>query len=632
MQGKSGNTGRLPGIAVCTAGILLLITVVWFSRRADRGILAERTAISSSETAADSAIESKHDALDSSQLVSSSQCAGCHAEISAAYQLHPMAHSISRVTTLPAGSEDASLTVPGRTRQYEVVMRDGKMFHQDEMCDAEGQVIFEQSVEMDYAVGSGRRAFAYLSQQGDLMFQSPLNWYSQAAKWDLSPGYRPDDERRFRRRITDDCLSCHAGRVASVENMPNRYQQPAFLEMSIGCEKCHGPGKPHIDFHQSQVRVAGGTDPIVNPGHLGIVQRESVCNQCHLQSVARIPRYGHSEFDFRPGQKFEENWTAFDAGTDIGEDGRTRAVNHVQQMRDSRSDVDSKQSLGCISCHDPHRLPAEHEKDSWYRQKCLECHKSDDCTESPLLRQEQADSCIACHMPHRDSNNISHVTQTDHRILRKAIDAAVSEKKENPQLRFFDGAHERMETWEQNRAMGIAIFSFLSKKGQKSPPELLTYLESALVVHPADGLALSALGALALQHGRTELAVRYLTRAQDVPLAEEAAVSGLLDIFYRQARWEESLKYVDRCLELDPGHSGYHAIRADALMNSGRLREGIVAAETSIALDPTRIEVRLWLASAYEKDAGISDATAMREIVRRMQTAALPEPLGSDAK
>ena len=235
-------------------------------------------------------------------------------------------------------------------------------------------------------------------------------------------------------------------------------------------------------------------------------------------------------------------------------------------------------------------------------------------------------------MPHRDSNNISHVTQTDHRILRKAIDAAVSEKKETPQLRFFDGAHERMETWEQNRAMGIAIFSFLSKKGQKSPPELLTYLESALVVHPADGLALSALGALALQHGRTELAVRYLTRAQDVPLAEEAAVSGLLDIFYRQARWAESLKYVDRCLELDPGHSGYHAIRADALMNSGRLRDGIVAAETSIALDPTRIEVRLWLASAYEKDARISDATAMREIVRRMQTAALPEPLGSDAK
>jgi tetratricopeptide (TPR) repeat protein len=223
-------------------------------------------------------------------------------------------------------------------------------------------------------------------------------------------------------------------------------------------------------------------------------------------------------------------------------------------------------------------------------------------------------------MPYRDTHNISHVTQTDHRILRKPLDDTASVRKENPQLQFFDGAQERMQTWEQNRALGIAIFSFLSKKGQQSPPELANYLESALAVHPADGLALSALGALAMQHGRTELAVRYLTRAQDVPQAEEAAVSGLLDIYYQQARWEESLKYVDRCIELDPGHSGYHAVRADVLMNSGRLPEGIVAAEKSIALDPTRIEVRLWLASAYEKDGRINDATAMREIVRRMQT------------
>ena len=157
------------------------------------------------------------------------------------------------------------------------------------------------------------------------------------------------------------------------------------------------------------------------------------------------------------------------------------------------------------------------------------------------------------------------------------------------------------------------------------PPDLERLLESALAVHPSDGLALSTLGALAMQQGRTTEAVQYLTQARNVPFAEESAVAGLLDLSYQQANWAKSLEYVDRCIEIDPGHPGYHAIRADVLMNSGRQKEGITAAEKSLELDPTRIPVRAWLANAYEKDGRKADADAMREIVRRMQTAKLPE-------
>ena len=624
MSVAAGNAGRYWWIAGCATGILVAMAVAVVSLRPDDP--EPLTAVHPlSDPGPISAAETLHGPQDHDQFVGSGQCATCHAEISAAYETHPMANSISRVTDLPVGSEKSSRTVAGLTRQYKVVMQDGQMFHHDEMFDAAGNSIFDQSVRMDYVVGSGRRAFAYLTQQGELMFQSPLNWYAQDVKWDLSPGYRPDDERRFRRRITDDCLSCHAGLVAAVKDAPNRYQQPAFLEMSIGCEKCHGPGKPHIEFHQAGAEMGDRTDPIINPAQLDIVARESVCNQCHLQSAARVPRYGHSEFDFRPGQKFEENWTAFDAGTDISDDGRTRAVNHVQQMRDSRCYAESEGRLGCISCHDPHRLPAEDARDAFYRQQCLKCHTSDDCREPMPHRIARHDSCIVCHMPHRDSNNISHVTQTDHRILRQAVEGSGTDQKGQVQLRFFDEAHKRMPEWEQNRALGVAIWSYLSKKGQQSPPDLSGLLESALAVHPSDGLVLSTLGALAMQHGRTQRAVQYLTKAQSVPLAEEPAVAGLLDLAYQQANWAQSLEFVDRCIEIDPGHPGYHAIRADALMNSGRLKEGITAAEKSLELDPTRIAVRAWLANAYEKDGRKADADAMREIVRRMQTAKVPK-------
>lgn len=616
-----GRNWRLAGVAAA----ILLVVIIAVTTFQDSGSGSISLGKMHDAPVAAREIQSKLRPDDHDQFVGSAQCASCHTEIAAAYQSHPMANSISRVNGLPAAAGDVSPIIRGVQRQYEVVMKDGQMFHQDEMFDADGNLIYEQSVRMDYAVGSGQRAFAYLTQQGGLMFQSPLNWYSQDAKWDISPGYRRDDQRRFRRRITDDCLSCHAGRVAAVKNSPNRYHNPAFLEMSIGCEKCHGPGKQHIAFHQSKSAQSGNTDPIVNPGRLDIVQRESVCNQCHLQSSARIPRYGHSEFDFRPGQKLEENWTAFDAGAEISDDGRTRAVNHVQQMRDSRCYQASEMKLGCISCHDPHRLPGENEKDAFYRQQCIKCHSSDACTEPLPKRATRDDSCVACHMPHLDSNNVSHVTQTDHRILRQPLDASPHDESARIELRFFDNAHARMPEWEQNRAMGVAIWSYLTKKGQKSPADLTTLLEPALTIHPDDGLVLSTLGAFAIQHGHTELAVKYLTEAVKVPLAEEAAVAGLLDIYYQNGNWVKSMEYVDRCIEIDPGHPGYHAIRADVLAHSGRMKEGILEAEHSISLDPTIVAVRTWLVNAYDKDGRNSDADAMREIVQRMQTAKVPE-------
>lgn len=631
MPPEAGPPRRLTRSALAVLAVLLLVAAGFLLTRR---LSDQSDSIATSQRTTRPDAEQKHasvsSAVSDNDFLGSQQCASCHAEISAAYQSHPMANSISRVTGLPPGSENSSRLVPGKTRRYEVVLDGEQLFHKDEMFDADGKVIYSQAVRMDYIVGSGRRAFAYLYQQGDLLFQSPLNWYSLDAKWDLSPGYRPDDERRFRRRITDDCLSCHAGEVAAAGRGLNRYQQPAFSELSIGCERCHGPGKHHVEFHRSPGRHDLESDPVVNPARLAIAERESVCNQCHLQSAARILRDGHSEFDFRPGEKFEDIWSALDAGTDVSEDGRTRAVNHVQQMRDSRCYVASEHRLGCISCHDPHRLPAEQEKDAFYRTQCLNCHTDSSCSDPMPDRLAKNDSCIACHMPRRASNNISHITQTDHRVLRipadtKSPDEMKSEESNSFQLRFFDDAHLRLAEWERSRALGVGVWSYLSKKGKQAPSQLEGLLKSSLSTHPDDGLVLSTLGALAMQQQRSVAARAWLKKAQSLPETEEAAVAGLLELSYQEADWARALEYVDRCLEIDPGHPGYHAIRADCLENSGRLSDAILAAEKSLELDPTRIPVREWLANAYEKDQRLPEAAAMREIVRRMQSAKVPE-------
>ena len=73
----------------------------------------------------------------------------------------------------------------------------------------------------------------------------------------------------------------------------NRYQEPVFDGLAIGCERCHGPGREARRRPPPQEPVAGDVDPtIVNPAHLDPPLREAVCEQCHLAGEARVLRRG----------------------------------------------------------------------------------------------------------------------------------------------------------------------------------------------------------------------------------------------------------------------------------------------------------------------------------------------------
>ena len=514
--------------------------------------------------------------------------------------------------------------MPGRLaagrRTYEIEIHDRGMVHHERMYDASGDLIYEQGVPMDYVVGSGRRAKAYLHRRGDLLLMSPLNWYTQAEHWDLAPGYSDEDPRRFDRRVTDECLGCHAGRVAARGRSLNRYHSPAFHEMSIGCENCHGPGADHIAMHESGALADAMSDPIVNPARLDHAGRESVCYQCHLQAAARVPRYGRSHLDFRPGDKLEEIWTVLEAGSGLSEDGRTRAVSHVQQMRESRCYQESDGRLGCTSCHDPHRLPDENERVAFYRNRCLACHDDQSCELPREHRTERDNSCIACHMPGRDASNISHVTQTDHRVIR-TVDAGSDEELDggSETLSFFAGSHRRLEGWERDRALGIGAWLHLSKTGRPFPPELARRLDRVLETVPDDGAVLTVLGATALDHGRLELARRYYSRALAVPDAEEAALSGLLKIHYLSADWPQALDYAERLLRIDPGNASAHSMRADSLKMLGRTDEAIDAALRALEFNPTLVPVRSWLVDLSRAAGRSEERREQEDILLRMR-------------
>jgi hypothetical protein len=492
------------------------------------------------------------------------------------------------------------------------------------MFDKDEQLIYDQAVAMDYVVGSGQRALAYLHRQGDLLFQSPLNWYTQTEKWDLAPGYAPDDPRRFRRRVTDDCMACHTGRVDASTRGLNRFHESSFLEMGIGCENCHGPGADHVAFHESAGDITQSIDPIVNPARLTHAAQQSICSQCHLNADARITRPGRSHLDFRPGMLLEDIWTVLDAGVNVSESGASKTVNHVQQMTSSVCYASSQPKMTCTSCHNPHSHPAEDQRQDYYRKRCLTCHQSDDCSTDHTARDAVSDSCIDCHMPNRGSSNISHVSQTDHRILR-SYDSEENNTRSSSTLVFMDNMHQRLPDWEASRAMGAAAWIHLGKQGQQAPASLADLLVPALQHVPNDAGALTVLGSLARQHGRLELAAHYLEQALQTPEGEESAVSGLLDIHYLSGNWQKAAELAEHAIRLDPSNPGFHAIKADALIHLGKLDEAIQAGEKALELNPSLTDVRQWLVDAYRTAGDTAKHQSAAETLERVRSAKIPQ-------
>lgn len=608
--------GILIGILVC--GFVLFFIWIRF-RTNDRGGVPERESNAKTESFA---------IPDQAGFTGTESCRKCHAELTESWLEHPMAHS-----TLPVAEDDwgdlemcPSGTVAGAQRVLAAECAEGEMVHHERMYDAEGRPIYDLAYPMDYVVGSGQRGKAYLHRRGDLLFMSPLNWYREAATWDLAPNYEPDDVRRFDRRVTEDCLGCHAGRIAVRERGTNSYLKPTFHETRIGCENCHGPGAEHIAFQEGKSRL--DRDPIVNPSDLDHERRESVCYQCHLSASARVLRPGRSQLDFRPGMRLSEIWAVLDRGTDISEDGRTRSVNHVQQMRSSRCFQKSARQMGCISCHDPHRAVAPDEQLTFYRTKCLNCHGQADCRAPQRDRELQQDSCITCHMPSRASNNMNHVAQTDHRILRTTTSEEDPQPaREDHSLQFFADMEAELPPDERKRALVLGTLIDRARTEGRSSHDLTSDLELVLEQFPGDGMVLTALGTLARERNDLASARNYFQRGLDVPSVRENSLFELLQIAYQSREWQSSVDYARQLLEIDAYDPRVYAVLGDSLWNLGQQEAGIAAVKRASELNPGSLPLREWLVERYRRLGQTEELQRERETIERLRSARIPEEI-----
>jgi hypothetical protein len=491
---------------------------------------------------------------------------------------------------------------------YAAERRGDRLVHREAVVGPGDEVLAAVEAEVHFVIGSGTRGAGYLVAEDGYVTQSPISWYPQKGVWDLSPGYRQRNEH-FDRPVTAGCLFCHSNRVEPVADTVNRYHEPVFRGEAIGCERCHGPGELHVR-RQRQKKTDPGEedDTIVNPRRLGPALREAVCEQCHLQGLARVLRHGRAPFDYRPALPLYLFWAVFVPPPEVVAD--PKAVGQVEQMHQSRCFRASEGGLGCASCHDPHRLPAPAEKVAYYRERCLDCHRNGkDCSLSVAARGEKGDDCAACHMPRLAASDVVHVAATDHRILRDPAGERPAPRRggrpgEVPLIHFHRDQLPDADR-ERGRDLGVALMDLAA---QAPPGPGRTYfgrvalplLEDATAAAPDDLAAWEALGQAWLCLARPAEALdayeAALVRAprRELALAEAATVAGQL------GRADDAIGYWRRAIAVNPRRPHYHHQLAALLAGRGQTAAALDECAAALRLSPAsaearRLEVVCWL-------------------------------------
>jgi hypothetical protein len=176
---------------------------------------------------------------------------------------------------------------------YRMYRRDGKFLMRQSLLDARGSESAVDERELTLVVGSAHHSRAYLVSFGGKLFQAPVCWYTKDALWDLCPGYEQKNDY-FSREIDRTCVFCHNARMERIPEARNAYVEP--IPDGIDCERCHGPGRLHVDKWSRGETPTGNGDPaIVNPKRLTAELRMQICFQCHLgdsKSTERVARHG----------------------------------------------------------------------------------------------------------------------------------------------------------------------------------------------------------------------------------------------------------------------------------------------------------------------------------------------------
>jgi len=249
--------------------------------------------------------------------------------------------------------------------------------------------ITERTERFDLVIGSGEKGQTYLFWKGDSLFQLPVSYWTELG-WVNSPGYR-DGVANFDRPIVSRCLDCHATYFESDPPPPNRYRK-THMVVGITCEKCHGPGREHVQREGSKARGSSGS-AILNPAGFSRDRQMDLCAWCHAGQGVIVAR----AFSYLPGQRLDKYLELPQPAVNAEVDVHGSQVELLEKSRCFRSSA-----MTCLTCHDVHT--SQHNL-ALFSERCLTCHKPGTAM-FPKLAHQVRSNCIDCHMPKQETNLI----------------------------------------------------------------------------------------------------------------------------------------------------------------------------------------------------------------------------------
>ena len=414
--------------------------------------------------------------------------------------------------------------------------------------------IIEGTRQLKWVIGSGRVGHSPLFSQGNRLFQSPLSYYTQAAQWQLSPGFQRRPQLDLTRVVEPSCLNCHTSGF-----------NPETLQIDVGisCERCHGQSDRHVS--------SAGKVSIVNPGKLAAHERDSVCAQCHLTGSARVAKFRSAGDTYQPGKKLSD-FSAIFVGGQAESSSTIGVTSHYENLALSRCKIASGDKLSCTTCHDPHSEPtiaATH-----FNAKCESCHQDKPCSKAPK------GDCIQCHMPKAAGRGVDHSSYTNHSISRKANEA-------KPATGSALASFWSNEVNPRDLALAYAV----TGKSNEAKP----LLEAASKANPRDIQVLSQLAQIHDREGREDLARPLYESILKLEPANPTACTNLAVILVKAGSTNEAILLWRQALKANPAQTGVRMNLAQALFRQGDRTAAAAEIEQALKYDPDQPAARRML-------------------------------------
>ncbi len=188
------------------------------------------------------------------------------------------------------------------------------------------------------------------------------------------------------------CATCHSTNLRKNYDIKTDTYKTSYSVINVSCESCHGAGKQHIDFinsdYKSGERVTGSFLKLAKKPNQ--TEELNTCAPCH----ARISEINGSHIE---SKEIMDNYIPQIPDTEFYHaDGQVDDEDYIYT-----SFLQSKmfhKGVSCSSCHNPHSTKLKRTGN----QTCTSCHnptKYDVATHTFHKKGTPAAECKNCHMP-----------------------------------------------------------------------------------------------------------------------------------------------------------------------------------------------------------------------------------------